>query len=429
MMGGGTWVTENKVLPGIYINFISLTRSAFVMADRGYVALPLTRKWGKDVTIIKIEDFEKNSLKLTGYQYTDEENKPLRDIFKHSHTIYLGRLNNDGVKASCAYGEALYPGERGNDIKIVITANVDDPTKYDVTAYLGTEKIDSQTVATAAELVDNDFIKYNKKATLAETAGTPFENGTDGTVTANSHQEFLNKMETYAYNILICDSTDSTIKTLYVNYTKRMRYNIGVKFQTVLYSNSSDNIGCINVTTKATEGDNKLVYWFGGLEAGCAINKSCANVVYDGEYTPIIDLTQEQLVQSIKNGEMVLHKVGSEIRTLEDKNSLITLTDTENEDFQDNQTIRIIDQIGNDMASLFNTRYNSKVPNDVDGRLAFMKDISKLYKGYQNLRAIQNFDPDEIVIEAGERKDSVVIDAPAHIVNCMKKAYMRVVIA
>lgn len=429
MMGGGTWVTQNKVLPGIYINFISLTRNAFTIADRGYVALPLTTKWGADITTIKVEDFEKDALKLTGYLYTDEQNKPLRDVFKHAHTIYLGRLNNDGAKASCTYGEALYGGERGNDLKIAITANVDDANKFDVVSYLGVEKIDTQTVATAAELVDNSFIKFDKTATLAETAGVPFTGGTDGTVTVSSHQEFLNKIESYSFNILICDSTEDEIKTLYANFTKRLRDNMGIKFQTIFYSKAADNKGCINATTKATEGDNKLVYWFGGLEAGCAINKSCANVVYDGEYTPIVDLTQEQLIQSIKNGEMVLHKVGNEIRTLEDKNSLITLTETENEDFQDNQTIRIIDQIGNDMASLFNNRYNSKVPNDTDGRISLQSDIAKLYREYQNNRAIESFDSDDIKIEQGERKDSVVIDAPVTIINCMKKAYMRVVVA
>lgn len=429
MLGGGTWITQNKVLPGIYINFVSLARNVYPIAERGYVALPLATNWGDAVTTLKIETFEKDALKLTGYLYTDEQNKPLREIFKHAHTIYLGRLNGDGVKASCTYGEAKFAGTRGNDLKIVITANVDDNTKYDVVAYLGVEKIDSQIVATSAELVDNDFIVYDKTATLAETAGTSFENGTNGTVTTNSHQTFLNTIESYTFNTLICDSSDSDIKTLYVNFTKRLRDSIGIKFNTVIYDKAADYEGCVNVRAKATEGNEKLVYWFGGMEAGCAINKSCANKAYDGEYTPIIDLTQEQLIQSIKEGQMVLHKVGSEISILEDINSLVTTTDSKGDDFKDNQTIRIIDGIGNDMANLFNTRYNANVPNDIDGRVSLQCDIVKLYKEYQKNRAIEAFDSEDIKVSAGEKKDSVVIDAPVTIINCMKKAYMRVVVA
>ena len=429
MLGGGTWTSQNKVLPGIYINFVSLTRNGLSIADRGYVALPLATNWGADITTIKIEDFEKDALKLTGYLYSDDNNKPLREIFRHAHTIYLGRLNGGGVKASCTYGEAKFAGTRGNDLKIVITANVDDNTKYDVVSYLGTEKIDSQVVAEASNLVDNDYIVYDKEATLAETAGTSFTGGTNETVTTSSHQAFLDKIESYSFNALICDSSDSDIKTLYVNFTKRLRDSIGIKFVTVLFSKAADYEGCKNVTTKATEGNEKLVYWFGGMEAGCAINKSCANKVYDGEYTPVIDLTQEQLIQSINNGEMVLHKVGPEIRVLEDKNSLTTTTDSKGDDFKDAQTIRIIDQIGNDMANIFNTRYNSEVPNDKDGRVSLQSDIVKLYKEYQKNRAIEDFDSEDIKVEQGEKKDSVTIDAPVTIINCMKKAYMRVVIA
>ena len=53
----------------------------------------------------------------------------------------------------------------------------------------------------------------------------------------------------------------------------------------------------------------------------------------------------------------VLHSVGTEVRVLEDINSLVTLTEDKNELFQSNQTIRVLDQIAMDIASLFNTKY------------------------------------------------------------------------
>ena len=52
MLGGGTWITQNKVLPGIYINFVSLARNVYPIAERGYVALPLAINWGDAVTTL-----------------------------------------------------------------------------------------------------------------------------------------------------------------------------------------------------------------------------------------------------------------------------------------------------------------------------------------------------------------------------------------
>lgn len=45
-LGGGTWLTQNKKLPGTYINFTSKVRASVNMADRGYGAMALELDWG-----------------------------------------------------------------------------------------------------------------------------------------------------------------------------------------------------------------------------------------------------------------------------------------------------------------------------------------------------------------------------------------------
>ena len=40
-LGGGTWLTQNKKLPGTYINFTSKVRASVNFADRGYAAMPI----------------------------------------------------------------------------------------------------------------------------------------------------------------------------------------------------------------------------------------------------------------------------------------------------------------------------------------------------------------------------------------------------
>lgn len=38
-LGGGTFLTQNKVLPGAYINFISTAKASATLSERGYGAM------------------------------------------------------------------------------------------------------------------------------------------------------------------------------------------------------------------------------------------------------------------------------------------------------------------------------------------------------------------------------------------------------
>jgi len=431
MLGGGTFTIQNKVLPGSYINFISVQNAKANMGERGTVALGLELEWGKENEIIEVtaEQFTKDCLRIFGYDYTNEKLKGLRDLFKNSIKGYFYKLNNGGEKATNNFATAKYAGVRGNDLKIVIEKNVDDEGKFDVTTLLGIVKVDTQTVSASNELIDNDYIVFKKDAELIITASTPLAGGTNGTTNGQSHQDFLNKLESYSFNALGCLSKEKEITGLYVAYTKRLRDEQGVKFQTVLYNTSANYEGVVNLKNKATEDETGLIYWVTGIIAGCAINASNTNKVYDGEYEVNTDYTQNELKECIKNGELVLHNVGNEVRVLTDINSLVDASSEKGEDFKSNQTIRVLDQIATDVARVFNTKYLGKVPNNASGRVSLWNDIVSLYKEYQTIQAIENFDSKEITVEQGNDKKSVVVNSTIQPVNAMEKLYMSVIVA
>lgn len=54
-LGGGTFTTMNKVLPGAYINFVSIARALGTMGERGIVAMPLEMDWGPEDEVITID--------------------------------------------------------------------------------------------------------------------------------------------------------------------------------------------------------------------------------------------------------------------------------------------------------------------------------------------------------------------------------------
>lgn len=430
-LGGGSFTTLDKGLPGTYINFVSTASASPALSDRGTATMPLELDWGKEGEIFEVtsEEFRKDSMRIFGYEPEHEKMKGLRDLFMGANVLYAYRLNGGGAKASNDFATALYGGVRGNDLKIVIQANVDDQEKFDVFTYLGMTEVDSQTVLTAAELKANDYVRFREEATLAVTAATPLSGGTNAAVDGAAHREYLNKAESYTFNTMGVVAADEAAKKLYAAFNKRMREELGIKFQLVVHNLPADYMGVINVRNRISDdgwNEASLVYWVTGAECGCAVNKSCQNRIYDGSFTVDTDFTQEQLKEAIKWGELVLHRVNSDIRVLADINSMVTATDECGDIFKDNQTIRVIDQLGNDDAVLFNTKYLGVVPNNKSGRDSLWSDLVKIRQSLQDLGAIEDFTDSDIAIEPGEDKKSVVVNGSITIVNAMSKLYMTV---
>lgn len=406
MLGGGSFTVQNKILPGAYINFVSAASSVAVLSDRGTAAIPLEFGWGpeKEAFIVTAQDYQERCQEIFGYPADAPQMWQVRELFRNLTKGIFYRLNG-GVKAACDYGQAKYSGVRGKDLMLVISANVDDSTKFDVKTMLDKKEVDRQTVAAASELKDNLYVVFKKDATLAATAGIPFTGGTNGeAVNGEDYAQFLARMESYTFQTLCCPSMDDAVKAVFTEYTRRMRDEAGVKFQTVVYRMAdADYEGIISVENKAAELEQGLVYWTCGVQAACAVNKTNENRVYNGELTADVDYTQEQLARAVRSGKFMFHRVGDDVR--------------------------VLDQIGNDIASMFNTKYLGIMPNDDAGRVSLWNDIVTYNKELARLRAIEAVESKEITVERGNSKRSVVVNCPVTPINCMSQLYMTVVVS
>lgn len=403
-LGGGSFNTQNKVLPGAYINYISTANTNTGLGERGIVAMPIELDWGENGVIeITNSTFLTNCRDLLGYSIDSEKVKNIREVLANAVTLYLYRLNGTGVKATCTYGEAKYPGIRGNDLKIVIAANVDETTKYNVSTYLDNALIETQTVEKAADLVDNAYVTFKKDATLEVTAGVSLASGTNGTADGEAYSKALAALESYAFNTLACLSTEETIKNVVVAYTKRLRDEVGQKFQAVANNVSADYEGVISVD------DVNAVPWVAGAVGACEINKSCTNMTYNGELDVKVDYTQAELEKALKAGKFVFTKVGTEVHVLRDINSLTTFTTEKNSDFSNNQVIRVLDEDARTTAEIFNTTFLGKVNNNAAGRIAFKSALVSAAMEMQNIGAISDFDKDDITVEEGDISRSVAV--------------------
>lgn len=430
MLGGGIYTKQNKVLPGTYINFVSAAGKKEGMA-RGVIAMPVILSWGPECEIMNVtkDAFEEESLTALGYPRTVPEMLPFREMFRNASLVYVYRLNSGGAKASNDHAEAVYSGQRGNDIRLVIQKNVENESLFDVRTMVDTTVVDSQIVADASGLEDNGFVTFKKDVALTETAGMPLTGGEDGSVTGAAYQDFLNALEQKSFQVIGCPTKDESTMNLFIAYTKRMREELGIKIQTVVYRAAhADHEGVISVENSASEDETGLVYWTAGAAAACAVNKSNTNKVYDGEYTVKVSYTQTQLSDAIRGGKFIFHQVGDEVRVLRDINTLVTFTEEKNSDFSDNQTIRVLDTIGNGVASLFAENFMGKVPNNDSGRVSLWNEIVTVCKSLAAQQAIEPVDSEKITVAAGESKRSVVVSVSLQPVNCMDQMYMTVIV-
>lgn len=433
-LGGGTFTSQNKVLPGAYINIKTASGSVVTIGERGTVALPIALSWGKTgVYAVTAEEFQNNSIGVFGYPFTAAEMQSLREVFMNAQKVLVYNLNEGGKAASAtvssmtalgAFCVAKCNGKRGNDMRLVITANIDDENKADVSIYMDKTCVFSQTVTDASELAENDFVTWNKEITFVKsysTASTPFTGGTDGTASTGTHQNALNALESYKFDILVC--SDTAQNALYAAYTERLRDKRGIKFQMVGVDVEADYKGIVSLVSEQAN----ALYWTAGALAGCAVNKSCTNKIYNGELTIATPHTQLELENCILTGKFVFHKVDDEVRVLMDINTHVTYTEENGKLFSKNQVVRATDNRHNDIKRIFYNKYLGNVQNDDDGRSSFWGDVVKLTNEYVAMRAFGTYDSKSLTVELGDNLDSVVTKDYVTPIGTMEKLYMETI--
>lgn len=279
--------------------------------------------------------------------------------------------------------------------------------------------------AYAAELLPLREVFANAREVLL------YRVGLDGEPADEEYETFLAKLESHAFHTVGLPCDRPAVKRMFADFTRRMRESAGLKIQCVLYRyTEADHEGVISVENEAAgENEAALICWATGAQAGAAPGKSLMNTVYKGALAIDCDHTSAQLEALLKDGAFVFHRVGKTVRVLDDINTLTTLSSDKGQDFQDNQTIRLIDQIATDIAALFNERYLGKTANDASGRVSLWSDIVAHHRQLELLGAIEEFSPEDVKVEQGQTKKSVTVRDCVTPTGAMAQLYMTVIIS
>jgi len=444
---GGTFLVQNKVRPGAYINFVAKPQSLMNVSDRGIATLACPMSWGPEGEIIDVlssDMTDGTSIAKIGYSATDTESLIFRLVLQNAYRCKFWRLDTGGTKASATIGSgetalkptAKYPGICGNKIQIVIAKDDDAGSTYTVTTLYDGLKKDSQSkLSSPEELEDNDFVVWNTTdaTVFSATAATSLTGGTNGTVTeSNAYTPYWAAMKTETWNTMGLLSEDATIKSAFVSYIEDLRENEGVKVQGCLYDKpGADYEGIISsdqgFTTEAEEISKvNFVAWVTGATAGAEINESNTHKTVDDAISIIGEKTNTEIIDALNNGQFVISKTRKGTILVEkDINTLHTFTTKKTYDFSKNRVIRVLDECGNTVGNTWDESYCGKLDNDADGRNVYKADLVAYGNTLQGIHAITNFlGSDDIEVLMGDELDSVVVNWPIQPVDSMEKLYM-----
>ena len=444
-MAGGFWTSQNKVLPGVYINTKSAGNVSAAIGSRGIVAICEGLDWGATGVIQTITPGE-SLYPYIGYDITNEKALFLREMMKGTDVsdgpaqILLYRpTGTGGVAASASIGTDLtvtakYPGIRGNDISIMVSASADVQDAYEVDTIVDGSVVDSQTVSTASALVANAWVSFSGAA-LSATAGTALTGGVNPTIAAADHSAFLTLLESYIFDIVVYDGTDATVAAAYAAFAKRMSERVGYKCQCVLAGSGYNSEWAIQIANGVTLADGtaltaqQATWWVGGAEAGAQYNQSLTYAQYPGAASANPKMTEAQLEAAVQAGQLAFTDTFGVVRICTDINSLTTFTVDKGEEYHKNRVMRVLNQLCNDIYRYFSLNFIGKVDNNAAGRSLLRGWIVGYLQEMQANNGIQNFTADDVTVEQGSTVDAVVINIVIAPVDAVEKVYVSVTVS
>ena len=442
-MAGGTWTTQNKVRPGVYIRFTTNRALGLTVGERGVVTICEPMSWGPVGEVMTVANGD-DMTPYTGYDITSEKNRFLREIFRGTNrtspptTLYLYRPTAaSSAKATVTTGTltatAKYPGVRGNDITIVVTEDVDNEGSFFVSTVVDGEIQDQQSAETVADLVPNDWVDWSGTGALTATVGAPLTSGADGTVAASAYSDYLEAIEPYKFDVIIYDGSDSTVQDSMVGFVNRLADENGQYTQLVAANlTAPDSRFVINVMSGVTLADGttltpqQVTWWAGGATAGAQFNESLTYATYPTAVAVSPLLTNNQIISALQSGQFILVADFDEVHVEQDIDSLTTYTTDIGVVYKKNRIIRLCNTIANDIYQQFSQNYIGVVNNNEAGRARFKAAIVGYLYQIQDAEGIQNFDPEDVEVLPGIDIDAIVVNVAFYAVDAVEKIYMTV---
>ncbi|RHW53715.1 phage tail sheath family protein [Lactobacillus bombicola] len=461
-----SWKTQNKRRPGAYINVVGKGKNRN-NADIGRTLLPISTQlnWGAK-GIIKLTH-DSNFKALLGHDLNEPELQTLHEVLKGADTVLLLN-NNDGQPASKTDPAlpwtftAVYPGTKGNELHISVQKQ---DNKVIVSTLFGTKLVDQQVIDVdkPEKLIDNDYVKFKVNGELAPHPSPQDDNPennvpmvmsskleqlqnpitvdlTGGTTVPVQMTELLNDaLETENYDVATTAGfpVDSPIHKQLVEEIKHLREDNDIKVRGVVPV-TTDIVNYEGVSTVAngvvlgdgTELDATVAAgYFAGTSSSATAAKSLTYVEYPDAISAYPKFSNDKTVDALEKGQIVFTTKRNEAVVIEqDINSLTKITAEKPVFFSKNRVVRTMDTIVTRIKRMFEEMFIGKITNNLTGRDLFKANIVSYLQSLSDNGIINGFDTNDIAVEAGDERDSILVNLAITPLDSMEKLYMTMVV-
>lgn len=443
-MAGGTFVSQNKIRPGAYINFKSGADIETITGSRGIITLATELDWGAENELIELYASDLTtgkSLAKVGVMTNEENAKILNLALANCNLCKIYRLNTGGVKAATTIGDlvvtAKYAGSFGNKIAILVSEVAEDI--FEINTYADGYLVDTQKVTKISDLVPNEFVTFSGEGDLEAIAVSKLlTNGTNGVTSAkDAYEKFFDLLVMSRWQVLAICNNDEIINPLVPAFIKKMRDDEGKYVQAVVANyDNADYEGIINnvngaVINGKTISALEFTAYVAGMTAGASSVESNTGKIIEGATEIVGQLTNDEIISGLKTGKFILStNQDGRIKVEQDINSLHTYDNETDYNFTKNRVMRVLDEIGSDIQLLWETTFMGKVSNTSAGRDLFKSAITTYLTTLQNKGAIRDFTgAEDVEVAAGDNIDAVIANIVVKPVDSMEFLYLTVNIA
>ena len=476
-MAAGSFIFENKVRPGCYIQIKGVPKASANMSERGTVVILMNADSGGLLTEISANDILTGGSSAKGFplgMFTDTTSI-LNYVYPYVNKIIVGRLNYGGTKASARLlsasddtatltATANFDGTFGNRLSVLIVAEQTGQGKYKgegffVRTSLDGEVVNEQNVKDPIDLKNNDYVSFTKAdslSALSAVSAVDLSGGENGSESDENLTKILSKLTGMSWNTLgFCGQ--ETNKPVIDTYIRNLRENKGKYRQAVMCDSITSDYEGIISTLQAfvIEGDDLeyleniqsdpgeeakrqaafrlremfAVAFVAAITAGSDVNVSNtyapvpANVI---EVIPAVD-DENAEVLLFSGAFMFTHNSQNNIVIEKDINTLHTYTQTRTAPFSKNRVIRCLDELSNTKVKIWEEMFIGKINNNVTGRNLLKSQIMSIIQNLVKVGALNESDT-QIVVEQGDDVDKVRSYETVRPIDAMEQLYSYVTV-
>ena len=201
---------------------------------------------------------------------------------------------------------------------------------------------------------------------------------------AEDYSEALNYLKTVRFDYLVVPTVETdNQKDDIVSYVKTQRA-ANKLIKAVLPNTKGDNEGIINFTTEfVVSGETKYTAEqycgrMAGVIAGTPLSISCTYAPLN-ELSDCKRLTKEEMDAAVDAGQLIAWWDGEKVKTARGVNSLTTLTQGKNTQFQKIKIVDAMDMIANDIRMTAEDYYIGKYANTYDNKCLLISAIGNYF--------------------------------------------------